>query len=219
MNHNLVWQNHRVDRKLRSDIKNHRPCLLWLTGLSGSGKSTIAGLIEQRLAGMQAHTYLLDGDNIRHQLCRDLGFSAKDREENIRRVGEVGRMMVDAGLIVLTALISPFRSHRETVRSLLPHGDFIEIFVDAPLEECERRDPKGLYRKARSGQISEFTGIDSPYERPLAPALHLETHRHSASECADQVIDYLFEHAFLDPCKRAPRAASPQARPALATLK
>lgn len=219
MNRNLVWQSHSVDRNLRSSIKHHRPCLLWFTGLSGSGKSTLAGLIEHRLACLHAHTYLLDGDNIRHRLCRDLGFSAKDREENISRVGEVGRMMVDAGLIVLTALISPFRAHREIARSLLPRGDFIEIFVDAPLEECERRDPKGLYRKARSGQIADFTGIDSPYEKPLAPALHLETHRYTVEECAGQVIAYLFENAFLEPNERLSPATGLQTPLSLKTVK
>ncbi|HYD81573.1 MAG TPA: adenylyl-sulfate kinase [Paucimonas sp.] len=192
-----MWQRHIVDKDLRAGLKRQRPCLLWFTGLSGSGKSTIAGLVEQRLAGMGMHTYLLDGDNIRQGLCRDLGFSAGDRVENIRRIGEVARLMVDAGLVTLTAFISPFRSDREMVRRLLPNGEFVEVFVDAPLEECERRDPKGLYRKARAGQLSDFTGIDSPYEAPLAPAIHLETARHSAEACAAQVIDYLSRAGFL----------------------
>jgi adenylylsulfate kinase len=198
MNKNVVWHNHVVDRSFRAAIKHQRSCLLWFTGLSGSGKSTIAGLIEQRLADLGSHTYLLDGDNVRHGLCRDLGFGAVDRVENIRRVGEVSRLMADAGLVVLTAFISPFRSDREIVRALLPPGEFIEIFVDAPLGECERRDPKGLYKKARAGEILNFTGIDSPYEQPLEPAIHLRTDRYSAEECAGQVVDYLAERGFVE---------------------
>lgn len=194
---NIVWQDLTVDRAHRSRIKNQHSCLLWFTGLSGSGKSTISDLVEQRLATLDAHTYLLDGDNVRHGLCRDLGFSAADRTENIRRIGEVGKLMVDAGLVVLTAFISPFRSDRDLVRALLPAGEFIEIFVDASLEECERRDPKGLYRKARAGQLRDFTGIDSPYELPLHPEVHLETARYSAEACADQVIAYLAERGFV----------------------
>lgn len=197
MTNNTVWQSHIVDKAFRSDIKRQRPCLLWFTGLSGSGKSTIAGLVEQRLAAMGLHTYLLDGDNVRQGLCRDLGFSAADRVENIRRIGEVARLMVDAGLIVLTAFISPFRSDRDMARSLLPDGEFIEVFIDTPLEECERRDPKGLYRKARAGQLPNFTGIDSPYEHPLAPTVRLETIGSSAEACADLVIEYLAQAGFL----------------------
>ena len=197
MTNNTVWQNHAVDKAFRAGIKQQRPCLLWFTGLSGSGKSTIAGLVEQRLAIMARHTYLLDGDNVRQGLCRDLGFSAADRVENIRRVGEVARLMVDAGLMVLTAFISPFRSDREMARALLSDGEFIEVFIDTPLEECERRDPKGLYRKARAGLLPDFTGIDSPYEAPLSPAIRLRTVSCSADACADQVIDYLTLAGFL----------------------
>lgn len=197
MNENIVWQNHSVDRTFRAAIKRQRPCLLWFTGLSGSGKSTIAGIIEQRLAARGSHTYLLDGDNVRHGLCRDLGFTAAERVENIRRIGEVSRLMADAGLVVLTAFISPFRSDRELVRALLPAGEFIEVLVDAPLEECERRDPKGLYKKARAGQIPHFTGIDSPYETPTAPAVHLRTDLLPAEACADQVIAHLARHGFI----------------------
>lgn len=191
MSTNIFWQDYLIDRASRAAGKQQHPCLLWFTGLSGSGKTTIAGLLEHRLAAIGAHTYLLDGDNIRHGLCRDLGFSAADRVENIRRVGEVGRLMTDAGLIVLSAFISPFHSDRELVRALLPAGEFIEIFIDTPLTECERRDPKGLYKKARKGEILNFTGLDSPYERPLRPEVRLDTIAHNAQECADQVIDYL----------------------------
>jgi adenylylsulfate kinase len=197
MSENVVWQNHVVNRELRATMKRQRPCLLWFTGLSGSGKSTIANLIEQKLAWLGSHTYLLDGDNIRHGLCRDLGFALADRTENIRRIGEVSRLMNDAGLMVLTAFISPFRSDRELVRDLLPAEEFIEVFVDAPLEECERRDPKGLYKKARAGTIRDFTGIDSPYEAPLHPAIHLKTHLHNAQACAEQVIAYLVRHGYI----------------------
>lgn len=197
MTRNIVWQNHVVDKAYRARLKQQRPCLIWFTGLSASGKSTIAGLVEQRLAAMERHTYLLDGDNVRQGLCRDLGFSAADRVENIRRIGEIGKLMVDAGLMVLTAFISPFRSDRDIARSLLQAGEFVEVFVDAPLDECERRDPKGLYKKARSGQIANFTGIDSPYEAPHAPAIHLETMHYSAEECADKVIEYLSASGFL----------------------
>lgn len=197
MTQNIVWQNHVVDRHFRSKSKGQRPCLLWFTGFSGSGKSTIANIVEQRIASLGAHTYLLDGDNVRHALCRDLGFSAADRVENIRRVGEVSKLMIDAGLMVLTAFISPFRSDRDMVRALLPEGEFIEVFVDTPLAECERRDPKGLYKKARAGEIRDFTGIDSPYEQPQQPAIHLDTAISSAEACADKVIAYLAMHSFL----------------------
>lgn len=204
MNSNIVWQNLAVGRSRRAEIKKQHPCLLWFTGLSGSDKSTFSDMLEQRPATLDAHTYLLDGDNVRHGLCRGFSFSAADRTENIRRVGEVGKLMVDAGLVVLTAFISPFRSDRDMVRALMLQGELIEIFVDAPLEECERRDPKGLYRKARSGQLSDFTGIDSPYEPPLHPEVHLETARRSAEACADQVIAYLAAHGFV----QVPRAVA-----------
>lgn len=194
---NIKWQNHAVNGTARAALKNQRPCLLWFTGLSGSGKSTIAGLLEQQLVAAGMHTYLLDGDNVRHGLCRDLGFSAEDRKENVRRVAEVGKLMVDAGLIVLSALISPFRSDRDTARALFPDGEFIEIFVDTPVEECERRDPKGLYAKARAGQIADFTGVNSGYERPMAPSIHLHTVRDSAEECAAQIVEYLCGAGFV----------------------
>jgi adenylylsulfate kinase len=197
MANNIVWQNHAVSKELRANMKSQMPCVLWFTGLSGSGKSTIAGLVEQRLTFLGSHTYLLDGDNVRHGLCHDLGFSPADRMENIRRVGEVSKLMADAGLIVLTAFISPFRSDREYARQLLPPGEFIEVYVDTSLIECELRDPKGLYKKARAGEILDFTGIHSPYEEPLNPTIHLRTSRHTAIECAEQVIEFLGRQGFL----------------------
>ena len=169
-------------------MKGQKPLLLWFTGLSGAGKSTIANLVEKKLAARGTHTFLLDGDNVRHGLNRDLGFTETDRIENIRRVGEVARLMSDAGLIVLTAFISPFRAERDMVRAMMAEGEFIEIFVDTPLAEAEQRDTKGLYAKARAGQLANFTGIDSPYEPPLAPDLRLDTTRMSAEEAADAVI-------------------------------
>ena len=172
----------------RAVLMQQRPKLLWFTGLSGAGKSTIANLVERKLHRLGRHTMLLDGDNIRHGLNKDLGFTAADRVENIRRAGEAAKLMMDAGLIVLTAFISPFRAERAMVRELVPDGDFIEIFVDTPLAEAERRDAKGLYAKARRGDLPNFTGIDSPYEPPLAPDLRLDTTRMSAEEAADAVI-------------------------------
>ena len=165
--------------------------MLWFTGLSGSGKSTIARTVEQKLHARGCHTYMLDGDNVRHGLNRDLGFTDVDRVENIRRIGEVAKLMVDAGLIVLCAFISPFRAERQTVRDLLPDGEFLEIFVDAPLAECIRRDPKGLYAKARAGQIRNFTGFDSPYEPPEHAELVLRTAAREPGELARVVVEHL----------------------------
>ncbi len=191
---------HQVSSQDRSAIKGHLPAVLWFTGLSGSGKSTIANAVEQELnRAYHAHTYLLDGDNIRAGLNRGLGFSPADREENIRRIGEVSKLFVDAGLIVLTAFISPYRADRERVRALLPEGKFIEVYVRCPLDVCEQRDPKGLYRKARAGQIPEFTGISSPYEEPLQPALTLDSGASGVSDCAVQVIAYLKSRGILPP--------------------
>jgi bifunctional enzyme CysN/CysC len=180
-----------VDKALRSQLKSQRPAVLWFTGLSGAGKSTIANLVEKRLFGMGRHTYLLDGDNIRHGLNRDLGFTDADRVENIRRVGEVARLMTDAGLIVLVSFISPFRSERRLARSLLGPGEFFEVYVDTPLEVAEARDPKGLYRKARAGKIRNFTGIDSPYEPPENPEIRIDTARVTPEQGAEQVIEQL----------------------------
>lgn len=188
---NIHWQALEVDRPARARLKQQAPCCIWFTGLSGSGKSSIANLLEKRLHALGRHTYILDGDNVRHGLNRDLGFTEADRAENIRRVAEVARLMVDAGLIVLVAFISPFRAERRQARGLFEAGEFVEVFVDTPIEDCERRDPKGLYAKARSGALPNFTGIDSPYERPEAPDIHLITAGHSPEECADQVLGRL----------------------------
>lgn len=188
---NVHWQALDVDRAGHAKLKNQTPKVLWFTGVSGAGKSTIANLVEKRLNLMNRHTFLLDGDNIRHGLNKDLGFTETDRIENIRRVAEVARLMTDAGLIVLTAFISPFRAEREMVRNLIPEGEFIEIFIDTPLEVAEARDVKGLYRKARSGELKNFTGIDSPYEAPEAPDIRVNTSDMTASEAADHIIRQL----------------------------
>ncbi|MDF2153194.1 adenylyl-sulfate kinase [Vibrio sp. CAU 1672] len=170
---NIVWHEHAVDKHTRAQLKKQQPAVLWFTGLSGAGKSTVAGALETRLVQLGYHTYLLDGDNVRHGLCSDLGFSEQDRRENIRRIGELAKLMADAGLIVLSAFISPHRAERQMVRELLPEGEFIEVFVNAPLAVCEQRDPKGLYRKARAGEIANFTGIDSEYQAPERPEIDL----------------------------------------------
>lgn len=188
---NVHWQALDVSREAHAALKNQRPAVLWFTGLSGSGKSTIANLVEKKLHAMGHHTFLLDGDNVRHGLNKDLGFTEADRIENIRRVGEVAKLMTDAGLIVLTAFISPFAAEREMVRAMLPPGEFIEIFVDTPLAEAERRDVKGLYRKARSGELKNFTGIDSPYEAPQQPELRIDTTRESPELAAELIVDYV----------------------------
>jgi bifunctional enzyme CysN/CysC len=188
---NVHWQPTDVTREDHARMKNQTPRVLWFTGLSGAGKSTIANAVEKRLQLMNRHTFLLDGDNVRHGLNKDLGFTEADRIENIRRVGEVARLMADAGLIVLTAFISPFRAEREMVRAMLPPGEFIEIYVDTPLEVAESRDVKGLYKKARSGQLKNFTGIDSPYEAPEAPEIRVSTAEMSADEAAEYIIHHL----------------------------
>lgn len=185
---NIHWQALDVDREAHAALKNQRPKVVWFTGLSGSGKSTIANLVEKKLHALGKHTFLLDGDNIRHGLNRDLGFTDADRVENIRRVGEVAKLMTDAGLIVLTAFISPFRAERRMVRELMAPGEFLEVWVSTPLEVAEARDVKGLYKKARSGQLKNFTGIDSPYEPPETPELVVDTVSLSAEEAADRVV-------------------------------
>ncbi|MBC7284495.1 sulfate adenylyltransferase subunit CysN [Hoeflea sp.] len=185
---NVHWQALDIDRAAHARLKGQQPMVLWFTGLSGSGKSTIANLVEKRLHAADRHTFLLDGDNVRHGLNRDLGFTEADRIENIRRVGEVARLMTDAGLIVLTAFISPFRAEREMVRTMLPKGEFVEIFVDTPLAVAEARDVKGLYKKARAGQLKNFTGIDSPYEPPEAPDLRIDTTTTSPEQAAERIV-------------------------------
>jgi bifunctional enzyme CysN/CysC len=186
---NVHWQALDVTRKAHAALKHQTPAVLWFTGLSGSGKSTIANLVEKKLHASGKHTFLLDGDNVRHGLNKDLGFTEADRIENIRRVGEVAKLMTDAGLIVLTAFISPFRAEREMVRAMLPEGEFIEVFVDTPLEEAERRDVKGLYKKARSGQLKNFTGIDSPYEAPERPEIRIDTTRETPEDAAERIVE------------------------------
>lgn len=185
---NIHWQATDVDRDAHAAMKNQKPAVVWLTGLSGSGKSTIGNIVERKLARMNRHTFLLDGDNVRHGLNKDLGFTEADRIENIRRVGEVAKLMTDAGLIVITAFISPFRSEREMVRQMMQPGEFVEVFVDTPLEVAEARDVKGLYAKARSGQLKNFTGIDSPYEAPDAPEVRVDTTEMTPEEAADAII-------------------------------
>jgi bifunctional enzyme CysN/CysC len=194
---NIHWQALDVDRAARARLKHQRPSVLWFTGLSGSGKSTVANIVEKKLYARGRHTTILDGDNVRHGLNRDLGFTDADRVENIRRVGEAAKLMADAGLIVLVSFISPFRSEREMARGLMPEGDFIEIFVDTPLALAEKRDPKGLYARARAGEIKNFTGIDAPYEAPLSPDLHLHTENTEPEALAEQVIAYLEAHGRL----------------------
>lgn len=188
---NVHWQMLSVDKKLRSELKAQTPAVLWFTGLSGSGKSTVANALEKMLTAQGRHTYMLDGDNLRHGLNRDLGFAAEDRVENIRRTAEVAKLMADAGLIVLVCLISPFRADRETARAMMPEGEFIEIFIDTPISVCAERDPKGLYKKAFAGQIANFTGVSSPYEVPENPEIRLYTVSKSADELADYIMKFL----------------------------
>jgi len=195
---NITIQHVDVNKEGRAINKHQKPCILWLTGLSGAGKSTIANIVEQKLFAMGRHTYLLDGDNVRHGLNKDLGFTDADRVENIRRIAEVAGLMIDAGLIVITAFISPFRSERQMARELVGEGEFVEIFVNTPLDIAEQRDVKGLYRKARRGELKNFTGIDSPYEAPEKPECDLRTAGFSAEECADQVVSYLKEAGYIE---------------------
>jgi len=197
-NENIIWHLHNVSKDDRSKQKRQRPCVLWFTGLSGSGKSTIAGAVEQKLFELGHHTYLLDGDNVRHGLNKDLGFSDTDRVENIRRIGELSKLMIDAGLLVMTAFISPFKADRQLVRDLVQQHEFVEVYMDTALEECEKRDPKGLYKKARSGQIKNFTGIDSEYETPENPEIIINTVELSIEECADKIITYLKDNRIIN---------------------
>lgn len=188
---NVVWHHATVTRTRRETQNGHRATILWFTGLSGSGKSTLAHAVEEELHQMGCNTFVFDGDNVRHGLCADLGFSAEDRVENIRRVGEMAKLFLEAGVISLTAFISPFRSDRRKVRSLVPHGDFLEIYCDCPLEICEMRDVKGLYKRARAGEIKNFTGISSPYEVPENPELKVATGQLPLNESVARVIGLL----------------------------
>ncbi len=193
----IVWHQHSVDKAQRAKLKQQRPAVLWFTGLSGAGKSTIAGALEQRLLQQGYHTYLLDGDNVRHGLCADLGFSEQDRRENIRRIGELAKLMADAGLIVLTAFISPHRAERQRVRELIAEGEFLEVFVNTDLSICEQRDPKGLYKKARSGEIAHFTGIDSVYEAPLSAEIELAAGEETIERLVDNCIASLQQRGII----------------------
>lgn len=197
MKSNIVWHASRVSKNDRSEQKHQQPCILWFTGLSGSGKSTLANALEKKLFDLHHHTYLLDGDNVRHGLNKDLGFSDKDRIENIRRIGELSALFVDSGIIVLAAFISPFRAERRMVRDLVQPNEFIEIHVATSLETCEARDPKGLYRKARAGEIRNFTGIDSDYEIPLDPEVVIDTAVMSVEESVERIIYYLRQSSIL----------------------
>ena len=190
---NIVWHQASVDRDTRAKQRGHRSSILWFTGLSGAGKSTLANAVNAALFERGLATYVLDGDNVRHGLCKDLGFSDADREENIRRIGEVAKLFLDAGVIVLTAFVSPFRADRDKARALVSTGDFIEIHCAADLSVCEERDTKGLYAKARAGEIKEFTGISSPYEAPEQPELNVNTGNSSLDSCVDQVVRYLID--------------------------
>jgi bifunctional enzyme CysN/CysC len=194
----IHWHKLDVDKKARSTLNHQRPAVLWFTGLSGAGKSTIANLVEKRLHAQGRHTMVLDGDNVRHGLNRDLGFSEADRVENIRRVAEVAKLFVDAGLIVLVSFISPYRAERMLARECVEQGEFLEIFVDTPVEECRRRDPKGLYQKADAGQLRNFTGVDAPYEAPLDPEIHLHTMSDTPEGLAEKVFRELRGHGVID---------------------
>ena len=194
---NIAWHHASVDRAARAEQRGHRSTILWFTGLSGAGKSTLANAVNQALFERGLATYVLDGDNVRHGLCKDLGFSDADREENIRRIGEVAKLFLDAGVIVLTAFVSPFRADRDKARALVEKGDFIEIFCSADLSVCEQRDTKGLYAKARAGEIKEFTGISSPYEAPERPELSVDTGASDLEACVNQVVRALIDQGII----------------------
>ncbi len=193
----VVWYNATVTRERREQLNNHRSVILWFTGLSGSGKSTLAHSVEEHLYQRGCHTFVFDGDNVRHGLCSDLDFTVEDRIENIRRVGEMAKLFVEAGVIALTAFISPFNQERERVRSLFSHGEFIEIYCKCSVEVCENRDVKGLYERARRGEINNFTGISSPYEEPVNPELKIDTELLSLNESVEKVVKYLYKRGVI----------------------
>ena len=198
INKNIQWHSSNISKEQRATLKKQKPCILWFTGLSGSGKSTLANALESNLYKRKIHTYLLDGDNVRHGLNCDLGFDKISRVENIRRIGEVSKLFVDSGTIVITTFISPFIKDREIIRDLVNNDEFIEIFVDVPIEVCETRDSKGLYKKARDGEIKNFTGIDSPYEKPIKPEIYLENSSTKIDENICQIIKYLQINGYLN---------------------
>ena len=198
MNENIVWHNTEIALEDRENLQGHQGLVLWFTGLSGSGKSTVATALQKRLFDDGYRVFILDGDNVRHGLNSDLGFTSEDRVENIRRIGEVSKLFMDAGVITITSFISPFKTDREIVRKKLPAGKFIEVFVKAPLDVCESRDPKGLYKKARSGEIAHFTGIDSPYEEPVSPEITVETFKYKVEENVEQIVSYLIEKKYIN---------------------
>jgi adenylylsulfate kinase len=194
---NTVWHEQHISKEQRASLKSQKPCLLWYTGLSGSGKSTVANAVDALLFKLGCHSYLLDGDNVRHGLNGDLGFTDEDRVENIRRISEVSKLFLDAGLIVSTAFISPFTEDRARARAKLEDGEFIEVYIDTPISVCEQRDPKGLYKKARAGEIKDFTGIDSTYDVPENPEIHVKTAELSIQKCAEQIVNHLVERGFI----------------------
>tara|TARA_B110000238_G_C15986681_1_gene378456 strand:- start:263 stop:871 length:609 start_codon:yes stop_codon:yes gene_type:complete len=194
---NTVWHEQNISKADRANLKNQQPCLLWYTGLSGSGKSTVANAVDAMLFERGCHSYLLDGDNVRHGLNGDLGFSDDERVENIRRISEVAKLFIDSGLIVSTAFISPFATDRVMASKRLKEGEFIEVFIDTPIDVCEQRDPKGLYKKARTGEIKDFTGIDSTYDVPTSPSIHVKTDEKSIEQCAAQIIEFLMVQGFI----------------------
>lgn len=194
---NITWHEGQVTKEKRQELNNHKSAILWFTGLSGAGKSTLSVAVEKELHQRGIRTYILDGDNVRHGLNKNLGFSPEDRTENIRRIGEVSRLFADAGVMTLTAFISPYREDRDMVRELVNEGEFIEVYVKCGLEECEKRDPKGLYQKARSGEIKGFTGIDAPYEEPSSPEVTVETDKHPLEVSVQQVINYLIDKNYI----------------------
>jgi adenylylsulfate kinase len=194
---NIIWHHATVTRERRERLNGHKSCVLWFTGLSGAGKSTLAHAVEENLHQRGCRTYVLDGDNVRHGLSANLGFSEEDRRENIRRIGEAAKLMMEAGIIAMTAFISPFREDRDNVRKLMPHGDFIEIYCHADLATCESRDVKGLYKKARAGLIKNYTGIDSPYEAPINPELTIETGSEPLAESVAKVMQYLVQRGMI----------------------
>lgn len=225
MNANITWHEQRVSRREREELNGHRGCVIWFTGLSASGKSTVANLVDQKLYERRMHSFLLDGDNVRYELNAGpdileerhgkefaerfgLGFSAADREENIRRIGAVAKLFSEAGIVTLTAFISPYRRDRDAIRATLSPGDFLEVFVDTPIEVCEKRDPKGLYKKVHAGDIKGFTGIDAPYEAPVKPELHLDGANKDADSLANEVISYLEETGITRPIARCESASN-----------